>query len=551
MKVTLGIIFAITWVVIGLSISGCHKGRSAAYIDTVASPITLAVNKIKIEQEYYQRKVQLKTSVFYNAHQLKKAWLGKKRPNKEYKAFVEEVKQSAKYGLDPNDYGIAEIEQAVEALYDDRDRTDADISNLDIGITASFFLYTTHLIEGRIRYPGAREFIWKKGMPLENDIALLLTIESAKDVIKEIQGLLPEDPQYTLLQKALEEYRKIEPGDTLQRIPGKMKVAPGESHENVPLIRMKIDLLNRRNNAGKNESKTYDEKLVNDVKEFQTLHGLTADGVLDAQTIRYLNMPVREKIELISLNLERLRWHPHTTADNDEIVVNVPEFMLRIYDNKKTKLEMRVVTGTEFNATPVFHDTLKYIVFSPTWSVPNSIFEEEFLPKLRENPGHFGTERFKFYKDGAEIDPFLEDWNGDSIDVKTYKVIENPGPANSLGSVKFIMPNDFSIYLHDTPADKLFALEERALSHGCVRLERPVDFARYLLQDQREWTKEKITEAMEKGEPVQVDLKKPYQVYIVYRTAWVDDKNRLNFRDDIYGHDQRQLARLQEVSRAL
>jgi murein L,D-transpeptidase YcbB/YkuD len=372
-----------------------------------------------------------------------------------------------------------------------------------------------------------------------------LTIESAKDVRQEIQKLQPVDPQYTLLQKALEEYRKLEPADTLPPISGKMKVAPGESHKNISLIRKKIHLLKGQNNGGNDESNTYDQNLVDDVKEFQTLHGLKADGALDAQTIRYLNMPVREKIELIALNLERLRWHPHTRADEDEIVVNVPEFMLRIYDNQKTKMEMRVVTGTEFNATPVFYDTLKYVVFSPTWSVPKSIFEEEFLPKLRENAGHFGTERFKFYKDGAEIDPLLEDWNADSIDAKLYKVIENPGPANSLGSVKFIMPNDFSIYLHDTPADKLFELEERALSHGCIRLERPVDFAQYLLKDQPEWNKEKITAAMEKGEPVQVDLKKPYQVYIVYRTAWVDDKNRLNFREDIYGHDERQLARLQ------
>jgi murein L,D-transpeptidase YcbB/YkuD len=256
-------------------------------------------------------------------------------------------------------------------------------------------------------------------------------------------------------------------------------------------------------------------------------------------------MPVQEKAELISLNLERLRWHPHTTADNNEVVVNVPEFMMRIYSNKKAKLEMRVVTGTEFNATPVFHDTLKYIVFSPTWSVPKSIIEEEFLPKLKENAEHFGTERFRFYKDGQEIDPTIEDWTDDSMDVKAYKVVENPGPDNSLGRVKFIMPNDFSIYLHDTPASKMFALEERALSHGCIRLEKPVDFANYLLQDQPEWTTKKIKEAMEKGEPVQVNLNKPFPVYIVYRTVWVDKNNRLNFREDIYGHDQRQLARLQ------
>jgi murein L,D-transpeptidase YcbB/YkuD len=209
-------------------------------------------------------------------------------------------------------------------------------------------------------------------------------------------------------------------------------------------------------------------------------------------------------------------------------------------------MEMRVILGSEFNPTPVFHDTLKYIVFSPTWMVPNSIFANEFFPRLRENPSHYSTDRFKFYKNGVEIDPIYEPWTEDTIDATSYSVIEKPGNANSLGSVKFIMPNDFSIYLHDTPADILFDREERALSHGCVRLEYPVDLAAYLLSDQKTWNEKRINEAMEAGEPVKVDLEKPYPVYIVYRTAWVDDKGIVHFRNDIYGHDQRHLAYLQQ-----
>jgi murein L,D-transpeptidase YcbB/YkuD len=176
--------------------------------------------------------------------------------------------------------------------------------------------------------------------------------------------------------------------------------------------------------------------------------------------------------------------------------------------------------------------------------VPKSIFEKEFLPKLQEDPGHYSPERFKFYKDGQEIDPFEEPWTDEDLDIDPYRVVENPGDANSLGKVKFIMPNDYSIYLHDTPADQLFAKDERALSHGCVRVEKPEELAEYLLSDQDDWDFDKIKEAMQSQEPVQVNLPKPVPVYIVYRTVWVDDDGMVNFREDVYGHDERHLARL-------
>jgi murein L,D-transpeptidase YcbB/YkuD len=247
---------------------------------------------------------------------------------------------------------------------------------------------------------------------------------------------------------------------------------------------------------------------------------------------------------MIAINLERLRWRPQVKGQKDEIVVNVPEYTLRAYKNNKEKMSMRVVLGAEYTPTPVFHDTLKYIVFSPSWYVPNSILQNEFLPKLRENPEHFSSDRFKFFKEGKEIDPMEESWEDEEIDTNKYSVVENPGDANSLGKVKFIMPNDFSIYLHDTPADQHFSREERALSHGCIRLEQPAEFARYLLKDQKGWNDEKIREAMSGDKPVKVDLEATFPVYIVYRTVWVNEDGTVNFRNDIYGHDQRHLSRL-------
>lgn len=522
----------------GFLFSRC--GGDSGKVDTVATPVSQVVQEIRIADEYYNHKVLLKTRLFYRANEQHRGWLKKRRPEKLYTAFIDEVKESARYGFYPDDYRISELEEAVEALYNNRRRTPEDISKLDIRITASFFLFTTHLLEGRVRNPTAREFVWKRSMPLENDIALLLNMESGKDLRKEIEALHPKNEKYEKLQGALKTYRELVEADTFPPLPEKIAMKPGDAHPAVLLIRKKLSLTDYRGPA-KDSDTTYDDRLVEAVKSFQQRHGLEPDGNIDGETIRFLNMTIKQKADLIALNLERMRWHPQVTGKKNEIVVNVPEYMLRVYRNNEEKLSMRVVLGAEYTPTPVFQDTLKYIVFSPTWIVPKSIVQEEFLPKLKENPGHFDPERFRFFKDGKEIDPFEEPWEDEDLDINLYSAVENPGDANSLGKVKFIMPNDFSVYLHDTPADQLFSRDERALSHGCIRLERPEEFADYLLRGQKGWDRKKIEDAMKSDKPLQVDLESIYPVYIVYRTAWVDDDGNVNFRDDIYGHDKRHL----------
>ena len=524
----------------GVIFSRCRGDGNV--IDTVASPIAQTVGKIKISNSYFNERVKLKTRVYYRANEYKRAWLKKGRPDKMYKAFVDEVRESARYGFDPADYHIDDLEKAVDSLYDNRKRTPADISELDMRITASFFLFTTHLIEGRVRYPGAKEFLWERGMPLENDIALLIEMDSGKDLRKKLDDLHPENSQYKRLQDALKLYRELAKADTLPQIPLALKVKQGDSHASIPIIRQKLRLENY-NLPKTEEEDIFDDRLVEALKEFQERHGIQPEGNLDRETIKFLNMSFEEKSNLIAVNLERLRWHPRVAGEGDEIVVNVPEYMLRVFRNGNEKMKMRVVLGAQFTPTPVFADTLKYLVFSPTWTVPQSIFAEEFLPRLREDPGHYDVARFTFYKQRQQIDPFEEDWNDKDLDSTAYRVVENPGDQNSLGKVKFIMPNDHSIYLHDTPADQLFKREDRALSHGCIRLEKPEELAEYLLSD-KEWDLEKIKTAMGSEEPVQVDLSKPVPVYIVYRTAWAEDNNAIHFREDIYGHDERHLGHI-------
>lgn len=522
-----------------LLISRC--GGKSEPIDTVATSITQTIHDIRIAEGYYNRKVRLKTEVFYRANEYRRCWLGKKRPEKIFKVFVEEIKESGRYGFDPGDYRITEIEQAVQSVYGDRKRTEEQLSALDIRITASFFLFTTHLIEGRIR---PREALWHRGTPLDNDIALLTTLDSRTDLRKKLEKLHPADPQYTALQEALTRYRKLAEADTFPAIPEKVMIRAGERHTAIPRIRRKLSLMGD-NKRPRDTSTLYDGSLQEAVRSFQHRHGLAATGEIDKRTLRMINQRLGQKAALIALNLERLRWRPHLQGEGDEIVINVPDYTLRVYRNGREQLAMRVVLGAEYTPTPVFHDTLRYVVFSPTWAVPTSIFKREFLPRLREDPASFDPVRFAFYKNGQVIDPNEEDWEDDELDTSAYRIVERPGDANALGKVKFIMPNDYSIYLHDTPAEGLFNRGERALSHGCIRLERPEALAAYVLEEVKGWNKGRIREAMHGEKPVQVNLNKPFPVYIVYRTAWVDQEGIVNFREDIYDYDRRQLARLE------
>lgn len=534
-------------VLIAAAIIGVYKANDyprELYIDTVAAPLAERVKKIQVEAPYYTKKIRSKTIEFYRMTDYKTKWLEFKGPHANYRAFIKAVDESAKYGLNPVDYDIKNIDENLEKLFDNRDRTPDDVARLDIRITSAFFLFTTHLIEGRIRQAGYGDFVWKKNPPKENDIKLLAE-NSSGNLYEIIDELHPPHEQYEKLRKALIEYRKLESSKDFAQPVALFKgtIKPGDKHAKVPHIRKRLQLTDLQD-YDIEDSLRYDERMQDAVRQFQRRHGLTEDGIISAGTLAHLNQSLKQKADLIELNLERIRWLPREYGE-DYISVNVPEYMLRVYENSKPKMEMRVVLGTEFNATPIFSDTLEYIVFSPTWTVPESIIKDEVIPDLQANAKAWDPERFMFYHKGEEVNPQDLDWEDEDLKPEDLKVVERPGQENSLGLVKFIMPNNLNIYLHDTPAERLFKKKKRTFSHGCIRLEKPVDFAKYLLRDNDKWDdEEKIKESMGKEDPVTVYLKKKYHVEIEYRTVWVDEDGLLHFRDDVYGHDKRQLSLL-------
>lgn len=269
------------------------------------------------------------------------------------------------------------------------------------------------------------------------------------------------------------------------------------------------------------------ENLKDGIRNFQTRFGFTPDGKITKPLLEQMNIPVIDRVKQILINMNRMRWLPQE-PQGKLIMVNIPAFVLHVYEGKNKVFSMPVVVGKEGHSTTLFSDKLTTVVFSPYWNVPPSIVKKEIMPSMQKDPNYLESNDMEITgtEDGMPV------------------VRQKPGDKNSLGKVKFLFPNTFNIYFHDTPAKSLFDKDVRAYSHGCIRLSDPQKMANYLLQDNPKWTPEKIDEAMNSGHEQYVKVKDPVPVFITYYTAWVDENGRLNFRNDIYSHDKEIAAKM-------
>jgi len=504
--------------------------------------------------QYFSKRVTAKINRFYKDKAYQTQWLFDQAPASLYYSVINTLKKADKFGLIPDDYDVASIEQRLNTVYKDKSSSMAEIADLDIHITEMYFLFTSHLLEGKVRSVGNGRNVWKRPSKelTMTDVELLLATTNSTQFDEAVEKMQPADVQYARLEKALEHYQSLarSPQANLPIISVPRKIAPIESSPVIPLIRQKLSLMDLKvypmpfdSATGTMDSLFYDPNLVYGIKLFQLRHGLEPDGIIGDKTLKFLNQSFKEMADVIAINMDRMRWNSSDYGDS-YILVNVPEYKMRVYENHKPELEMKVIVGAAQTATPIFTDVLEHIVFSPTWTVPVSIIKGEIIPNLKANPEHYSTKNFAFYKNDIEIDPAYEPWDSVALNPYEYRVVQNPGPDNSLGLVKFMMPNNLSVYLHDTPNRRLFSKDYRALSHGCVRLDEPAKFAEYLLRDQKGWNAERISKAMSNPTPTTILLKKHYDVHIEYRTAWVDEEGALNLREDIYGHDRVQLSQL-------
>ena len=365
-----------------------------------------------------------------------------------------------------------------------------------------------------------------------------------------VEPLRPRQREYREMVEALEEYREIQANGGWPSIPGRKKLGPGSEGASVMALRKRLDATGDLDGSG--GKPVYDDEVAGAVARFQERHGIPADSVVGPATLTALNVPVESRIRQIELNLERYRWLPSDFGKR-YILVNIPDYQLYAYDEGKQALTMRVIVGDEYgHTTPVFADSMTYLVFRPQWDIPRRILVDEVIPKVREDIYYLakhGYEVIDTARNEVISDPSAIDWSDLDTTEIHFRVRQKAGKDNALGNVKFMFPNQFSVYLHDTPADHLFDRSKRAMSHGCVRVEDPVKLAGYVLAPQGDWTEQRISEAIAppgKGEsvtPITVDLKQPVPVYLVYLTAFMRD-GILHFRDDPYGKDSRVVNRM-------
>lgn len=386
-------------------------------------------------------------------------------------------------------------------------------TSAELMLTAQYFFYAQKIWNG-ISDKDLREIDWdlpRKKLSYEAMLDSLLESPSSTFMKNE-----PVYRQYSLLKDNLKKYRSIQAGSGWKQIKAdKKSYRPGDSSEVIADIREHLFLVGDL--SANNGSPVYDHELEEAIKRFQQRYGLTEDGIIGKSFIEELNYPLEKRIEQLIVNMERCRWLP-LTFRKDYIVVNIPEYSFHAFENDSLAWSMKVVVGTELNKTAVFSGMMNTVVFSPYWNVPAGILAKEVLPAIRRNNNYLENNHME--------------WNGKSVRQK-------PGPWNALGKVKFLFPNSHSIYLHDTPSKSLFSRDQRAFSHGCIRVEDPRRLAIYVLRHQPEWTVEKIDEALNAEKEKYVKINEPIPVIITYLTAWVNSKGQLNFRKDIYKRDSR------------
>jgi murein L,D-transpeptidase YcbB/YkuD len=375
-------------------------------------------------------------------------------------------------------------------------------------------------------------------------------VVGASDVAGVLAQVEPSYPGYRRTIQALQTYVELARQDDGEQLPAvKKPIVPGDTYPGVPrltrLLRLVGDLPAEGNVPA--DPLIYDGALVDAVKSFQRRLGRDPSGRIDAQTLADLNVPLSRRVRQMQLTLERWRWMPDS-YQKSPIVANIPEFRLRAYNQDfKIEVTMNVVVGKAYGGhnTSVFNNTMEYVIFRPYWEVPYSITRAEMIPHLERDPDYLVKKGFEvvdskqtLVSDGTVTPEVLSQLRAGKLFVR-----QKPGPKNALGLAKFIFPNSYNVYMHDTPATEFFAKSRRDFSHGCIRLERPADLAAWVLRNNPGWTPERIRAAMNGSTTQQVNLTHPIPVLILYATVIVLDDRVVHFYDDIYGHD----ASLDEV----
>ncbi|MEM7525004.1 MAG: L,D-transpeptidase family protein [Pseudomonadota bacterium] len=513
----------------------------------------------------------------YGSSAYRGLWFGPDGDDLAALALLTELEGAAAHGLAPSRYRVGALRAAIVA---GRTGAPAAVAAAEVALTAAFLKYARDVSSGVLepRTVDRELHIWPER---PDELVLLSALRRAPKTDDFLRGLAPAHPEYGRLIEELRTLSAAAPDLWGDPVSAGRTMRLGETGPRIAEMRARLiamgDMrdggpatggLAPANQAGSGapvadivaadptvdpnaetvfapQDDVFDEELEAAVRVFQLRHGLNDDGVAGPKTVKAMNATVEERIGQIIVNLERLRWL-NIDLGRRHIYVNQADFTVRLVEDGQILFQERVVIGkTRKHRTPEFSDQMTHLVFNPTWHVPRSIATEEILPKLREDPNYLATQNMRLVANGGEApDPAFTDWSLYSASDFPYRIKQRPGGANALGRVKFMFPNQFSIYLHDTPSKRLFAKDARAFSHGCVRVQDPMALARALLGPQSDEPASYVERILDREKERTVNLAEPVPVHLTYRTAWVDEYGQRQFRDDIYGRDARILAAL-------
>lgn len=482
------------------------------------------------------------TRAFYTSRAHAPVWVEHNEPGARADRALAAIDGVRTHGLDPGRYGQAGLLEQ-HARFEARDDADPAalhraLADLDVQITAAVLFAGSDVALGRTPPKrGARPWKSRRAAP---DLAASLSqaVDAGDDLPGWFQRIAPLHPEYEALRRALADLHARQEQGGWAPVPA-AKFVPGEAHAAVPALRARL-VASGDLDAAAATADRYDEPLQEAIRRFQRRHGLADDGVAGRATLAAMNVPVEQRLRQLVVNLDRWRTLPDDLGVR-HLLVNIAAYQLFVRDDGQTIDEIRVVVGARGSQTPLFSDEMETVVFSPYWNIPDTIVEGETAPAILRDPAYVKRNRIEILRrvDGrlVPVSPDEVDWENPE-ELRRLAIRQRPGPGNALGHVKFLFPNQYAVYLHDTPADELFARPGRAFSHGCVRVEEPEALAQYVLRDLPEWTPERIRTAMHAGVEKHVRLPASIPVHLVYFTTWADESDGLRLFADVYGHDR-------------